>query len=284
MTAFRNRRYVLPAVGLIALVMSPAALAGPAGSGQGSPDPQLTPAPGPERPVPERMAAGADRGIHISSLPNLRVPGPSRIGGSWTARIIARTAVRDRPGGKTVWVARGWAKWSGGTQQLLVLGSRVYREKQWLRVRLPERPNGDSGWLPRSRTVLGRSPNYLVLDLSRRVLTVFGHRGHRKARIRVVVGKRDTPTPLGLFAIYDRVRQSDRHGFLGPWVVPLTAHSDELRHFDGGPGLVALHGRDGASFLDPLGSARSHGCVRMNNRWIRRIVKLPTGTAIRIRR
>jgi lipoprotein-anchoring transpeptidase ErfK/SrfK len=29
---------------------------------------------------------------------------------------------------------------------------------------------------------------------------------------------------------------------------------------------VAIHGRGGASLLDPLGSARSHGCIRLSNR------------------
>lgn len=246
-------------------------------------DPQLAPVPVPDEPVPARVGSGTDRGIHVSSLPRNRVPGPSRKGGTYTARILIRTAVRRSPGGKPFWVAKAFAKWSGGTQQLMVLGSKTRDGEQWLKVRLPGRPNGSSGWLPRDRVILGHSPNYLVIDRSRRKLTIYGRNGRRKARFKVVIGKRSTPTPVGLFAIYDRVLQSERHGFVGPWVVPLTAHSDQLRRFDGGPGLVALHGRDGASFLDPLGSARSHGCVRMNNNRIRQVVKLDLGTAVRIR-
>ena len=30
-------------------------------------------------------------------------------------------------------------------------------------------------------------------------------------------------------------------------------------------GTVGVHGRGGASLLDPLGSARSHGCIRLAN-------------------
>ncbi len=52
------------------------------------------------------------------------------------------------------------------------------------------------------------------------------------------------------------------------WVLTLTAHSDVLRTFDGGDGLTAIHGRGGASLQDPLGSARSHGCIRLGNRAI----------------
>jgi hypothetical protein len=53
--------------------------------------------------------------------------------------------------------------------------------------------------------------------------------------------------------------------FDGAWVVALTAESNFLHRFDGGPGRIGLHGRGGASLLDPLGSARSHGCVRFAN-------------------
>jgi lipoprotein-anchoring transpeptidase ErfK/SrfK len=38
---------------------------------------------------------------------------------------------------------------------------------------------------------------------------------------------------------------------------------------------VAIHGRGGASLRDPLGSARSHGCIRIPNRaveWLARRV------------
>ena len=73
------------------------------------------------------------------------------------------------------------------------------------------------------------------------------------------------PTPRGLFAVAERVRQPDPNGFLGPWALLLTAHSDALARFEGGPGTVAIHGRAGTSLSDPLGSARSHGCIRIDN-------------------
>jgi lipoprotein-anchoring transpeptidase ErfK/SrfK len=52
---------------------------------------------------------------------------------------------------------------------------------------------------------------------------------------------------------------------MGSWVIPLAAHSDALSSFDGGDGQIGIHGRGGASLLDPLGTARSHGCTRMLN-------------------
>ena len=225
----------------------------------------------------------ADRGVKVSSLPRNTVPGPSRKTGTYTARILIGTAVRHRPGGKAVkWYARTRTKWSGNGQSLMVLRSRQVRGKTWLKVRLPIRPNGSSGWIPRDRVQIRRSPAYIVIDRSSRRLKLY-RRGRVAARFRVVIGAPGTPTPLGLFALQDRVRQPDRRGFIGPWAIPLTAHSEALRRYDGGPGLVALHGRSGASLRDPLGSARSHGCVRMNNGRIARLKVSLLGTAVRIR-
>ena len=165
----------------------------------------------------------------------------------------------------------------------MVLRSSFRDGRLWLKVRLPERPNGSTGWIPRDRVRLNLSRRFAVIDRSRRRLTVY-RRGRVLASFRVVVGSRSTPTPLGLFAVYDRVRQPDPTGFTGPWVLPLTAHSEKLKSYDGGPGLVALHGRGGPSLLDPLGAALSHGCIRMNNRRIQWLARsLMKGTAVRIR-
>jgi L,D-transpeptidase catalytic domain/SnoaL-like polyketide cyclase len=104
-------------------------------------------------------------------------------------------------------------------------------------------------------------------------------------RFRAVVGKPSTPTPLGLFAVYERARQPDPDAFLGPWALHLTAHSNVLEDYGGGPGRVALHGRSGASLRDPLGTAASHGCVRVRNGDIRWLAKVAApGTPVLIER
>lgn len=235
--------------------------------------------------APSGQAASFDsRGIAVWSLPGQRVPPPSRLTGTFTARILVDTAIRSRPAGTSVtWVARVRTRWSGSGQKLMVLGSRLVRGEFWLRVRLPIRPNGSYGWVRRDRVALSRSGLFILIDRSQRKQLVF-RKGRMVRRWRVVVGAPSTPTPLGLFAVYDRVKQRYAHGFIGPWAMPLTAHSDALRRYNGGPGLVALHGRDGASLLDPLGTAASHGCVRMSNGRIRYLIRASLGTAVRIRR
>ena len=87
----------------------------------------------------------------------------------------------------------------------------------------------------------------------------------------------------GLFAVYELDAQPSANDFVGSWVIQLTAFSDVLDNYSGGPGRVAIHGRGGASLADPLGTARSHGCIRLDNgavEWLARSV-LP-GTPVMI--
>jgi lipoprotein-anchoring transpeptidase ErfK/SrfK len=47
---------------------------------------------------------------------------------------------------------------------------------------------------------------------------------------------------------------------------------------------VAIHGRGGALLADPLGSARSHGCIRLDNGAIAWLAARATeGTPVAIR-
>lgn len=87
-----------------------------------------------------------------------------------------------------------------------------------------------------------------------------------------MVGAPSTPTPRGLFSIV-HAWPGDPNAFVGAWVLGLTAHSEVLRSFEGGNGEVGIHGRGGASLLDPLGGAASHGCMRLANRAIEWLVR-----------
>ena len=238
--------------------------------------------------VASAPAAAAVAGLALGGDPGAAggaegVAAPSRRGSTVAAIVVPATA-RSRPGGgRRVWrvgVATGWSR---QPQRLLVLGSAHQNGREWLRVLLPIRPVGAAGWIPRDNAVLGSTPYWVVIDKSARTVTTY-RAGRRLRRARAVVGKPATPTPNGLAAIYEKARQPDPHGFLGPWALPLTALSNVLLNFGGGPGRVAIHGRAGASLRDPLGSARSHGCIRIDNgplAWMAR--QLPAGTPVEIR-
>ncbi|MDH4177078.1 MAG: L,D-transpeptidase [Thermoleophilia bacterium] len=211
---------------------------------------------------------------------------PSRDHGAAVAKIVVRTNVRSRPGaGPIVWRIPTTTHWGGGPQQLLVLGRALDgRGREWLRVRLPIRPNGSTGWVNADHVRLSASPYWIDVALGARTITVY-RRGTVARRFGAVIGAPATPTPTGLHAIYDPIAQPSPGGFLGPWALHLTAFSNVLDDYGGGPGRVAIHGRGGASLRDPLGSARSHGCIRVDNAnvvWLARHV--PRGTPVMIRR
>ena len=132
----------------------------------------------------------------------------------------------------------------------------------WLRVRLPGRPNGHTGWIKKRATVAVITHWHIVVDISGRRVTVY--KWARPVRsFRAVVGKSSTPTPLGTFFVEETIRL--RTGDVGaPYALALSARSNVLRRFEGGPGQVAMHGL--ANVGGVLGSAVSHGCVRLNSR------------------
>ena len=185
---------------------------------------------------------------------------------AWRARLIARTPLAPAPDARSHdAITPDQASW------LLVLRARRGDDGCRLLVRLPARPNDAAAWVDADRVELEPTPWRLTVSRRERTLTV--HRGgHRVRRFRVVVGAPGTPTPAGLFAILD-VWRTDPGGFLGAYVLPLTAHSHVLQEFGDGDGRVGLHGRGGASLRDPLGTAASHGCVRLSNRAIAWLVR-----------
>ena len=68
------------------------------------------------------------------------------------------------------------------------------------------------------------------------------------------------------------------------YALHLTAHSGTLFDYGGGPGRIALHGRAGPLLRDPLGTAASHGCVRMDNAELRWLAsRAVPGTPVSIR-
>jgi lipoprotein-anchoring transpeptidase ErfK/SrfK len=162
---------------------------------------------------------------------------------------------RRRP---SSWVGPDSAPW------LLVLAPpRVADDRCWVRVRLAQRPNSAAGWINAKLVVVEKTPWRIEVSVARRTLTLFKAGKHVRT-VDVVVGKPSTPTPTGMFAITWAI-QWHPNDFLGSWVLELTAHSNVLQRFDGGDGTVGIHGRGGASLLDPLGSAASHGCIRLAN-------------------
>jgi lipoprotein-anchoring transpeptidase ErfK/SrfK len=160
---------------------------------------------------------------------------------------------------------------------LPVLGARI----GWLHVRLPGRPNGHTGWISRQATVLLTTGWHIVVETASRRVVVY-RRGRPVRAFRAVVGKPSTPTPQGEFFVEEsiRLRATDVGA---PFALALSARSTVLQEFDGGPGQIALHGLDNIGGV--LGTAVSHGCVRLANhamRWL--VVRIGPGVPVSITR
>lgn len=187
------------------------------------------------------------------------------------AEIVHAVRVRDEPNGRMRATLQPIARWGGGPVRLLVLSSKTDDlGVTWLHVRLPSRPNDAAGWIPRDSARLSTTNQRIEISRKSRRLRLL-RAGTVVISASVVVGKPSTPTPAGLFAINEMIRQPRTH-VIGPWALHLTAHSNVLDSFDGGPGRVAIHGRRGRLLNDPLGTASSRGCIRMDNKVLLRIV------------
>jgi lipoprotein-anchoring transpeptidase ErfK/SrfK len=234
--------------------------------------------------APNVGAAASSSGFADRLAASIAVSAPSRARGAYVAKVLRPTVMRERPGGgRRLWTARTATPHSHGATRLLVLAvGRDRRGRTWLRVDMPIRPNARTGWIAARDVRLGRTRWFLSVSTGRRELRVYRD-GRLRRRARLVVGAPATPTPHGLFAVYEITRQADPAAFVGPYALHLTALSNVLLDFGGGPGRVALHGRGPASLVDPLGSARSHGCLRADNAvidWLRGRAR--PGTPIRI--
>lgn len=138
---------------------------------------------------------------------------------------------------------------------------------RWLQVRLPGRPNSQTGWIARRGTTAAVTRWHLVVNTAARRVTVY-QSGRPVRAFDAVVGKPSTPTPAGEFFVEEDIQL--RPGDIGaPYALALSARSNVLQEFEGGPGQIALHGL--ANIGGVTGTAVSHGCVRLDEaamRWL----------------
>lgn len=154
------------------------------------------------------------------------------------------------------------------------------RGHRWVRVLLPGRPNGATGWIRARGTRADTTPWALEIDVSARRLTV-RNTGRVVESFRVIVGAPGTPTPRGRFFVEETVRLPGGRT-AGPYALALSARSEVLQEFAGGPGQIALHGRDRIG--GTIGTAVSHGCVRLGDRAVTRLAaRIGPGVRVTVR-
>ena len=131
----------------------------------------------------------------------------------------------------------------------------------WVLVSLPTRPNGSTGWMRADALDLRVLDLAISVDLSDRVLRLEKDR-QVILETEVAVGSPRNPTPTGGFFVTDVIELADPSGPWGPFALGISAHSDSITEFNGGDGIIGIHGTNRpASIGDPV----SLGCVRVPN-------------------
>ena len=149
----------------------------------------------------------------------------------------------------------------------------------WLEVLLPMRPNGSRGWIREADVSLTQHQWRILVELGAHRITVWNGAAI-VVQEPVGIGTSDTPTPGGDYYITEMLRPPDPGGPYGPYAFGLSAYSEVLHSFAGGPGIVGLHGTNSPS---GLGRDVSHGCIRMTNASIVKLANsMPIGTPISI--
>lgn len=150
---------------------------------------------------------------------------------------------------------------------------------RWLRVILPGRPNGSKGWISQHGTVETTTSWRISIETASRRVIVF-RQGQRIRTLGAIVGTPSTPTPHGRFFVEESVRMPS--GSAGaPFALALSARSNVFQEFGGGPGQIAIHGI--ANLGGTMGTAVSHGCIRLTNKsvsWL--AARVPPGTIVTI--
>ena len=149
----------------------------------------------------------------------------------------------------------------------------------WLEVMLPGRPNGSTGWVETHRVDMYMVTDRVVIDLSDRELTYY-QEGDQHLTTTVAIGTSHNPTPTGVFFVTDLV-DIPGGGPWGPAALGLSARSDTITEFNGGDGIIGIHGTNKPS---SIGQAASLGCIRLPNDLIvelRNLVSLGTPVEIR---
>lgn len=162
------------------------------------------------------------------------------------------------------------------------------RPDGWIKVLLPVRPNGTTGWVKSNDVTLTQNPYRIDVQLAAHTITV--NKGTEVIYTGpIAIGATDpplpdvgkpTPTPTGEYYIRVLIQAPEPNTIYGPFAYGLSGHSDTLESFAGSDAEVGIHGNNDASVL---GKDVTHGCIRMDNDAITMLTKqLPLGTPVTV--
>jgi lipoprotein-anchoring transpeptidase ErfK/SrfK len=201
---------------------------------------------------------------------------PARPAGRFlTARVVRRSALRSAPGGRTL-RRIGVRTEFGSPTTLGVVGRRA----GWLRVVTPKLPNHRTGWIPARNARLDGTDYEIRVDRSAHRATLL-HGGERVLRFPVAVGRPGNETPLGRFAVTDKLQPTDGTSPYGCCALALSGHQTKLEPGWPGGDRLAIHGTPATW---SIGQAVSLGCMRAPATALKRMMRsVPLGAPVTIR-
>jgi lipoprotein-anchoring transpeptidase ErfK/SrfK len=197
---------------------------------------------------------------------------------TYWARPGATSLIRYNPSRKSKAFARVHLMTEDGFPEVYIaLASQTDQYgTEWVKVRVPMRPNGKVGWVPRD--ALGgfhTVHTQLVVDRRKLRATLYD-KGRRVWSSPVGVGRPGMPTPPGRFYIRERIKALQGGTIYGPYAFGTSDYST-LSDWPGG-GVVGIHGTNQPQLIP---GRPSHGCIRLPNRKVTQLWHLmPIGTPV----
>jgi len=213
---------------------------------------------------------------HAAKIENLNQLGKH----SYYAFVDKAVGAKSQPKTTARTVGKLRLKTGEGTDDLVLVIARTTdsKDRVWLKVRLPIRPNGTTGWVQENAlSELQPVNSWIKVSTKTDRITVVKN-DKRVFSTPVGVGQRQWPTPKGQFYIRAKLTNF-RDVFYGPIAYVTSATSDQLTDWPGG-GIVGIHG---TSLPGLIPGKISHGCVRMKNADIKELDRLvEVGTPITV--
>jgi lipoprotein-anchoring transpeptidase ErfK/SrfK len=214
-----------------------------------------------------------------TTVPTVPVPpaGPVVPTATEVATLAGAAPGSATPGGPAVQTVP--ASWYGIVSALPVMGTAP----GWLDVRLAQRPDGSTAWIPAADATLSTTPDAIVVDLATERLSLY-RSGQLVLSFPAGIGAPDDPTPPGNYFLTFYAEPPDA-GY-GPFVLVTSDHSDAITDWDGsGDAIIAIHGpidAEADAEIGTTGAAISHGCVRLHDTDLAQLNGIPAGTPIDI--
>jgi lipoprotein-anchoring transpeptidase ErfK/SrfK len=193
------------------------------------------------------------------------------------AALTRYVNVYDAPTAKKPVLKMDNRKNFSGRHVFVVIGKG---DNGWLKVLVPARPNGRTGWVRTTEVGVFEHDWAIVVSKSTFTMTVY-KAGVEVQSEKVAIGQDKYPTPTGMFFTRELARPANPKGAYGTYAFGLSGYSNVLTKFGRGDGQIGIHGTNQPA---ALGTKASHGCVRVANAGITKLAKsLPQGVPVDIR-